>query len=335
MQSENEGKTRRTVLLAVAMILLGVIAAAWFMLSQRTPAPAVPVAASPAAAAVRAPVALPPADLATLEKRQQDLAQAYGEAMRKYARMRRQWLDNNKDALALEVAASRRAVEDAIDHHPAIVALKQEMAGTQDDAFKASLKQAELLTKLHNEDQSRSDTYRTTANDIFKRMSEEQSKTILEPSGKKDFSHLTEAEAKLKADIQNRYMVEYKALAEQNQNHQPSADDVKLMAEYKALGERRIAVDDRYTEIYYTLPTARARVRADDPAIAALDRALTQKNAQWLASMTATPEIAACLAEVQEIKRKQGEVAAQLDALKSQSASTPNPAPTPAARTNG
>ena len=281
----------------------------------------------------RAEAARRSAQIAALEKRLDELTRAYTNAMQKAFILRQQLLARNKkDALAKEVEAARHAVEDALDHNPTVVAMHQQLQQSVETSGKLSNQQAELLTKVHAIWDSREKNTHATLNDLFHQMHEAQT-NYLASVGKKDLYHLTPDEAKTWEGIQEGYsrQIDEFSAAAAVAKQTPGDAEKELTQNYKDLGAQRIASDEHYTEVYTDLPATRARIRAEDPAIAALDRTLTQKNAQLLAATDATPELAAVLQELREVGKQRSAVRAELMNLRR----TFMAKSMPAARTNG
>jgi hypothetical protein len=333
---------KHKLLLALAVVALAVVAVLIVRFLPETCGRACPstqaackpaVAVSPAAQ--KAPVFATPAEhIAALEKQITDLNQAYADVMRKSFELRRQWQDNNKDALAREMTEAQRAVEAALERHPTIVALRQEMAKVRKEEHAASLRQAELLTIMHAQTKERKDTLKKAQEEITLRMDEERRKTILEPSGKKDYSNMTEEEANKLIAIQEKYAKQSRELAAQQAQRQPDENEIKMTDEYKALGAKRIADNARHAQIVNDLPATRASLRVSAPEIVALDKVLTEKNARWLASMNASPAISASMQEARKLDQQRVEARMLLNDLRKQSAAA-TALPVTVAETNG
>jgi len=268
------------------------------------------------------------AQIAALEKRLNELNQAYADVMKKVFLMRQQLRASQKDALAQEVEAARRAVEDALDQHPAIIALHQQLDQSNKNSYKLSDQQAGVLTKLHAYQKQHREENNKAELDIFAQLSAARQE-YLKSIGKKDVAHLTPDEAKAYGEIQSKYVQAAHDVVTNAVSRQPDDTEKQLTADYQDLGNQRSASDDRYTVAFNDIPIMRARLRAEDPAIAALDRVLIEKNARLLAADNASPELVPLMQQLQAVGRQRAEVVAELMKLRRVSAAAP------VGRTNG
>jgi hypothetical protein len=321
------------LVLAAAAIL----AVAAFFASRRAPATRAPAPAPvsvPARMAVPAAAPLTVADIPAIEQRLQATEKAYAEAMRRYAELRQKLLAGG--AAKTEVADAKRAIEEALDRHPAVVAMREQLARIEESAGQASTRQAELLDALHAATRQRDADYRQAIDDVLARMQEARRKEVLEPGGHKTLSKLTPEEMKKLAALQDKYMGEYHDLVAKRSERKPGEAEQKLLDEYQSLGEARAAAGTRYAQTYQEMAELRLRLRAEDSEIAALNRALIARNSQCLADLDRQPEMAAAVQEMQRLGRQRAELATQLAALQIQRPATaPVPAEAASATTNG
>lgn len=342
MQTGENRRTRRTTLVLAAA--LGVAAVAFWAFSGRDAASRHPAAsaspASPVVATATSSGVRPASDLTDritdLKERLAAMDRDYREALRHYTEIReRVRVASDKDALAREVQAARSAVEDAIDHHPAIVALMADLQHQLDRDVEGSVKQAAVVTKLHAGIKQRDDALTKTNVDLAGLMAAERS-TFGLGSGRK-FSDLTTEEKNNLDAMQRKYTQRIHDIRKTYEDRKQTPDDAEkqLQAEYEALGAQRAAATDRYRKLYPTIPAERARVRAEDPAIAALDQILLAKVAQLNAATDANPELLACLQQVRKLAAQREQTRAGLAALHSQMEGISSQAPAPQAGTNG
>jgi hypothetical protein len=259
------------------------------------------------------------AEIAALEKRLNELNLAYADVLKTTFLLRQQLQASRQDALAREVEAARRAVEDALDHHPAIVALHQQLDQSNRNSYKLSDQQSVILTQLHARRTQRHEASGKAGFDIWTQLSAAR-QAYLKSIGKKDAAHLTPEEATALGELQDKYVQMAHDVVKADASWKPDDAEKQLTSDYQALGDLRSASDSHYTEVFNDIPVVRARLRAEDPTIAALDRALIEKHARLLAADNASPELAPLLRQLQAVGRQRAEVVAQLMKLRRPSA---------------
>ena len=237
--------------------------------------------------AERAEAARRATEIAALQKHLAELNLAYDAAMKKAYLLRQQLLESHKGPQTKDLAAARSAVEDALDHHPAVVAMQQQLDTANKKSAELSQQQAVVLTQLH---------------------------TVWDA-------------------IWHTYSTNIDTFAENQAARKPDAAEQQMQQEFEALGAQRAAIDKHYTEVFYQTPVVRARVRADDLTIAALDRTLSEKQTQALASVDSDPALAALQQQVNLLDRQRIDLQTQIRKLRSPSIAAPVKAQP--GRTNG
>ena len=269
------------------------------------------------------------AQIAVLEGHLAELNRNYADAMKKAFVLRKQLLADKKNALAQEVEAARRAVEDAIDHHPAIMGMHEDMAQKVEVAHDLSDQQAVIVTKIDDNRKQRQKELDDLMAERTRQMVAVR-KDYLDSIGKK-LARLTPEESKQVKALQDKYLKEH-PISYPNPIL-PDDTEKKLSQDFDALGKQRIAADDHYANVFNNIPAARAHVRANDPVIAALDRALIEKNARLQAATAESPELAALMQQVQAVDQQRNAVLAELMNFKP--SATASSAKAPVVSTNG
>jgi hypothetical protein len=321
---------RRSVLF---LVVLGLLAGAVMIVRLRPSAVAGKTPNPQPAPALTAAERAARAD--ELARRLQGLDESYAAALRAYGALRKEALSSDTSALAREVEAARRALEEAIDRHPAIVALRQELTSALDRDLATGVKQAEVLTRIRARSRERVAAFQATSGEILRAMDAELRAAGL-MTGEGPSEKLSEADARRRDEIRQKHRDQLAAAEKAHREYQPSPEEAKDQQTYQEMGAARKADQQRYKDTYQEIPVARARVRADDPALAALDRVLTEKTAQWRASLQARPDLAASKAEVDRLLRERAEVRSRLGALRAAPAQASQPpAAAAAGTTNG
>ena len=298
-----------TVLLAIAAVL----GCTWLLRLHHARLVAAQEAACSEAARVQEVARR--AQLAALEQKLQELDQTYSEVMQKYALLQQQLLASRHDALTREVAEARRAVDVALDQHPALLALQQQLPQSIEADATFSHQQAEILTTLHALQAQRREADNQALNDIATRETAAR-QAFLAGLGKPNLAHLTPEEAQQWGTLQAPFARQAQAALVAWTNRPPEQAEQQLTKDFKDLGQQREAVNTHYSAVYKDLPAMRGQVRADDPAIAALDRVLAEKQARLLAAVDAAPELVTLKQQLLAMRRERTALFAQLRVLR-------------------
>lgn len=282
--------------------------------------------------AERAEAARRATEIAALQKHLAELNLAYDAAMKKAYLLRQQLLESHKGPQTKDLAAARSAVEDALDHHPAVVAMQQQLDTANKKSAELSQQQAVVLTQLHTVWDQRQQDANQGVLERF-RDSAKARDAYLAKVGKKSLLLLTKEEQAAWDAIWHTYSTNIDTFAENQAARKPDAAEQQMQQEFEALGAQRAAIDKHYTEVFYQTPVVRARVRADDLTIAALDRTLSEKQTQALASVDSDPALAALQQQVNLLDRQRIDLQTQIRKLRSPSIAAPVKAQP--GRTNG
>jgi chromosome segregation ATPase len=264
------------------------------------------------------------AEIAQLERSMRDLDARHSDLFRKLADTRRK-AGASSAAWAAELEQARREVEAAIDAHPRVVAARNEMQQILEKQHVIDTNSAAILTVLHKKRDDRVASFHNADKAIWDRAREERA-AFMREIGKTDMRKLTPEETDRLAKIDAKNVAEAHELAAKHTERQKVLDDdeQRLTSEYDALRKQIDTMSDRYAQLYNDMPGVRASVRAEDPAIAALDQNLTAMAARRQAVLNAGPETEALVRKIGEIDKQRTEVAARLRLLRIASADAPS-----------
>lgn len=287
------------------------------------------------------PAPRPPMDAATvgrmmasMQTRLSELDGAYADALRQYGLARDKAIAAGRastEALNRAVEDAKEAVNAAVERNPAVVAARQGMAQCNDLSTKLSNRQADLLTTMHASQKRQRQASEEATLDVYARMAKARDEYVTSV-GAKDAAHLTPEQAERLGTIQTSFLEQAAALNAKQAEVQPDETQKRLIDDYRSLGQQRAASDARYSQCFKDLEAARLDARASDPTVMALDRALTEANARYLAALDRAPDLAGLQHRLQAIERERKDLAAQLRDLQSRCAAT---APASGAPTNG
>ncbi len=277
------------------------------------------------AEAARLEAARNAAEIAALEKLLSEANQNYSDLLKKYFAARTKAAAANKDALAKELQNAQRELADAIEKHPRILALKQELVQALAQASSASTNQGTIVKKMHVEQALQRDKHNTVVKDYWAQALEEQRKAL----GKKDlkdFDHLTPEEKAKLSEMQAQAIKKLHEMnvAEKEQRSQPSESEQKFVAEFKTLNDTITASNDHYAEVYSSLPMERALLTTSDPAIAALAQKVSAMAERVNAVVDGLPDLAAYQQQINDLAKQRSELAERLGALQRLSAGISN-----------
>jgi chromosome segregation ATPase len=328
MQGNGNRTSRAQVVVLVAVVAGLALAVAVAFWSSRSRVASVCVQPVPPTV-VRAPVpaasvpGLSAKDLAAriawLEQSQKDLDGKRRELFEKMVAARGKAAAAGDSELTAEMRKTQAELDAAIDAHPSVVARKNQMQRLLDESHVADTNSAAVLTALHAKQNENVAAFKKAQADLAKESMEDRKK-LLREIGKTDLRKLTPEEAEKLTQLDAKHIQEYQAFfAEfENKRKNPDESEKKLKSEFDALREDIARKNTRYGELYTDLPAFRSRLRAEDPAIAALDRKLMDLQARRQARQNADPDAATLGAQIQDVERQQNETANQLRLLRIQ-----------------
>ena len=327
MQKKNHRRILRLLLTGAALLAAAAALVVWLSPEPRAVSRA--ATTTPVWLAARRAT-----QIAALEKRLKELNQGIADTARKTALLRQQLMTRSTDELSRNIAAARSDLDAALDRHPAVVAVRQEMQRMDSGSYEISMQQAAALTRLHAIQKEQESAFQTATTNIMARMVAEQ-RAAVPPGDDRTPRSKTPEEVRKLAEISAKYMAEIHALPNPYGLNLSTTTDVaqavaapaatnpavaaavaeerKLVDEFMALSERRTANDARYSELFHEQPTVRAHVRADDPAIAKLDRKLSALVARWEES---DPEMKSCRQRMVALSQERDAVLNRLTELR-------------------
>jgi hypothetical protein len=319
----NNDKTSRLIPFVILVVLLGVVGTVFFFMqsasrsvqNRKDTALSRHVILDAKLAAENA------AKITALEQKLSNLDKSRIEITAQYVKARKaQQRATTRADLQKELDDAQRAMNDAIDNHPAIVAINQEMARLVKDNNEKGVQMAKLLTAFHAVEKNRIQTLQTNLVVIWKQALQERKEAL---GDRKKWTDLTPEENEKFMAIQDKYVkLTHAVTAEYAGRKGLDPDEQKAVDEYKELGKVQEANNDKYAKIWWSISQERQRVSQEDPQIAALCQAVVEKNARLMASVDAAPELTEYKTKLKDIHQQMLETSRLLGELKNQGIGT-------------
>jgi hypothetical protein len=262
--------------------------------------------------------------LAALEQKLDELEKKRIELFQQYSIARKeQEQSKSRDALLKDLQDALRAVDEAIDNNPQIVAEKQEMARLNQENREIGVQRGKLFEAVRASQKAYDTAVQTNLVAIWQQAQQERIQAL---GDRKDWSHLTPDESPKLQEIQSKYAslshataVEY---GERKASKKLDPEDQKKMDEIHNLMAKIEANTSQYAKISDGMSLERARVMREDPRIMALCNVVDEKRDRLAASVQAAPELAEYKTKFRELKNQMVETSRLLGQLKRQAIGT-------------